>query len=199
MKATVFAAIAVAGLAACTVNSNNTHPTSWGKEGVSKLDYQTDGILCATLAERATPDNGAKSAGGINGSNNTAQTCCSGGANAGAAAGPNSSLGSLSGNTYRDTASPDLVSRAANQQISRDMRLKQLRVDSLRSCLVDRGYTEFQLTAEQQAKLATLAPGSEARTDFLYKLGTDPQILKTAAVTRPPPPPAGAPSADAKK
>lgn len=176
-------AITFTGLVACSVNSGHAaRPTSWGKEGVSMLDYQTDGILCATLAERAQADSGAKTAGGINGSNNGA-----GGGVASGSAGSQGggSLGSLGGGTYRETAPPDLVNRAANQQNSREMQLKQARMDALRSCLLGRGYTEFELTDAERAKVDSLPSGSDERRQYLYTLGTDPEILKTRAVTRP--------------
>ena len=48
----------------------------------------------------------------------------------------------------------------------------------MRSCLVERGYTEFELTPEQRAELAQLPQGSQARLDYLYKLGTNPDFLK---------------------
>lgn len=169
------------GLAACSVNSGNaSRQTSWGKEGVSMLDYQTDGILCATLSERAQADSGTRTAGGLNGSNNSA-----------AGAGASGSAGSQGGGTfgspgvYRETASPDMVNRAANQNQSREMQLKQARMDALRSCLVGRGYTEFELTDAERAKLDSLPSGSDERRDYLYSLGTNSEILKTRAVTKP--------------
>jgi hypothetical protein len=183
MKIISLATLALAALAACSVNSgHSSRPTSWGKEGVSMLDYQTDSILCATLAERAEADNGAKTAGGINGSNNSA----AGGVASGSAGSQGGgSMGSLGGGTYRETASPDLVNRAANQHQSREMQLKQARMDALRSCLVGRGYTEFELTDEERAKVDSLAPGSDARHKYLYSLGTNPEILKARGVTKP--------------
>lgn len=185
MKMLSLAALAVTftGLVACSVNSGRaSRQTSWGKEGVSMLDYQTDSILCATLAERAEADSGAKTAGGINGSNSSA----AGGAASGSAGSQGGgSFGSLSGGTYRETASPDLVNRAANQNQSREMQLKQARMDALRSCLVSRGYTEFELTDAERAKVDSLAPGSDERREYLYTLGTNPEILKTRAVTKP--------------
>jgi len=172
-------AVAVAGLSACSVNTGHARPTSWGKEGVSKLDYQTDGILCATLAERVEPGNAGKVAGGLSGSN-------AGGGGGGASGSGGSqgggSLSTLGGGTYRETAPPDVVNRAANQQVSREMQVKQLRMDALRSCLVERGYTEFTLTDEERAKVDSLPQGSDERTNYLYKLGTNPEILKARAV-----------------
>jgi hypothetical protein len=174
--------IGVAALAAaivaslgCSVNSNKS--TSWGKENVSKLDYQTDTLLCATLAQRASGDNAENSAGGINGKNGTGRL--PGGSDNGAGnSGGTGNAPSIGGGTYEGHASPDLVSRAANQQRAQEMQLKQARMDTLRKCLVDRGYTEFELTPEQRAELARLPQGSQERVDYLYKLGTNPDFLK---------------------
>jgi hypothetical protein len=177
------AGFAVLGVAACTVNSTKT--TSWGKEGVSMIDYQTDGILCATLAERVGTD-ATHTAGGIDGKNDVARQ--GGAGDAAVAAGNNaggqssSNAPSLGGGTYSGTASADMVSRAANQQRTQEMRLKQARLDALKSCLVQRGFREFELTAEQRAELAKLPVGSEQRREYLYKLGTDPDNLKQATV-----------------
>ena len=185
------------GLVACSVNTGNaSRPTSWGKEGVSMLDYQTDGILCATLAERAQADNGAKTAGGLNGSNNGAG---GGGASGSAGSQGGDSMGSWGGGTYRETASPDLVNRAANQHQSREMQLKQARMDALRSCLVGRGYTEFELTEAERAKVDSLPAGSDARREYLYSLGTNPEILKTRALAKPAAPAPAAGSATPAK
>ena len=167
MKYMLFTVAAVAGLAACTVNPASNRPTSWGKAGVSLLDYQTDSILCATLAERAGTDNGANTAGSITGQRGAGT----------ASATPNAggTFSTMGGGTYSNTAPPELVSRAATQQRSQEMALKQAQIDTLRRCLVDRGYTEFPLTDEERTVLSTLPQGSDARRDYLYKLGTDPK------------------------
>lgn len=170
-----FAVAVAVALAGCSVNSNKA--TSWGKENVSLLDYQTDTLLCATLAQQAGTDNAANSAGGINGKNGGGRIPGGDGNGAGASAG-SGNAGSIGGGTYEDHASPDFVARAANQQRAREMQLKQARMETVRSCLVERGYTEFELTPEQRAELAQLKPGSEARLAYLYKLGTNPEFIK---------------------
>ena len=158
----------------CSVNTNKT--TSWGKEGVTLLDYQTDTILCGTLAEQAGPDSAVKSAGGVDGKNGGGRI--PGGSENGAGSASSGNAASIGGGTYEGHASTDYVSRAANQQRASEMQLKQARVEKLRSCLVKRGYTEFELTPEQRSELARLKPGSAERRDYLYKLGTNPDFLK---------------------
>jgi hypothetical protein len=170
-------------LCACATTKGPT--TSWGKEGVSMIDYQTDTILCATLADRVGTDGAAHTAGGIYGKNDEARQ--GGGGDAAISAGNNgggqssSNAPSMSGGTYSGQASTDMASRAANQQRTQEMRLKQARLDALKSCLVERGYREFELTPEQRAELAKLPAGSDQRREYLYKLGTDPNVLKSAA------------------
>jgi hypothetical protein len=188
MNAKLFGELAIVtcaalGAAACSVNTAKT--TSWGKEGVSMIDYQTDGILCATLSERVNSGDATHTAGGLDGKNDVARQ--GGAGDAAVAAGNNgggqssSNAPSLGGGTYSGTASTDMVSRAASQQRTQEMRLKQARMDALKSCLVGRGYKEFELSPEQRAELAKLPQGSDQRREYLYKLGTDPKNLKSTA------------------
>lgn len=171
------AAIAAAVIASlgCSVNSNKS--TSWGKENVSKLDYQADTLLCATLAQQEGGGNGQNSAGGVNGRNGGGRLPGGDGNGAGASAGSGTAQ-SIGGGTYEGHASTDYVSRAANQQRAQEMQVRQARMETVRKCLIDRGYTEFELTPEQRSELAQLKPGSQERLDYLYKLGTNPDFLK---------------------
>ncbi len=187
MKSILLAVGAALAVCACT----STGPvTSWGKEGVSMLDYRTDGGQCAVYAATATPetiDNNV--AGGINGQTQTTRLPESGGSTQAAGATPGApSAGPSSaafptggGGAYRDSTNVDVVSRAATQQQAREVAVAKARTQALKNCLVDRGYTEFDLTPEQRAKLATLPEGSPERRDYLYKLGTDASVLKSQA------------------
>jgi hypothetical protein len=61
---------------------------------------------------------------------------------------------------------------------------QRARNEALKSCLTNRGYTEFQLTAAQRAELAKLPQGSEERRAYLYKLGTNPDVLNNQATRK---------------
>ena len=179
MKAILLVACAGAVVAGCSVNGGSP-ATAWGKKDVTMLDYRTDAGQCAVLAAtHSSGENGANTAGGINGQNSSApQQAASGSANAGSAStGASAGSGTPAAGTYRDSASPDFVNRAAMQQRATELNEQRLRADSLKSCLSGRGYTEFVLTTEQKAELAKLPQGSEARRDYLYKLGTDQAVL----------------------
>ncbi len=173
MKIILSSALILPLLCACATSGPTT---SWGKEGVSMSEYRLDGAQCAVLAASSHPENSvANSAGGINGRNSSVPnlpTVVPGGT----PPAPGTAV-PTSGNVYRESASPDFVSRAANQQRAQELAIQRLRTDALKSCLVDRGYTEFPLTPEQRKQLATLAEGSDARREYLYKLATDPATL----------------------
>jgi hypothetical protein len=180
--------VLVAALAGCSVNSS-TPVTAWGKKDVSLLEYRTDAGQCAVLAAtHQSGGNGANTAGGINGQNSSApdappasgsSTAASGGQTSTSSATP-----SITGGTYRDSASADFVNRAAMQQRSQEMAEQRARSESLKSCLTNRGYTEFELTGAQRAELAKLPQGSDERRDFLYKLGTNPDVLSNQATKK---------------
>jgi uncharacterized protein YceK len=143
--------------------------TAWGKPGVSRTDYGMDVGMCTGLASQEGGGGPTNTAGGINGRNNTA-----GGGGAGQAS-PSPSV--PANGTYSGMASADFANRAANQQRTQQMAEQRARADALKSCLVDRGYQEFALTAEQAAHLATLHKGSNEYLEYLYKLGSDAEIV----------------------
>jgi hypothetical protein len=155
------------------------------------LDYRTDGGQCAVLAATAnTETNGAHTAGGLSGTNTSRlppPAERSGGpvVSQGPTPAPSgAAFPTGPGGAYRDNTAPDVVSRAATQQTAQELAAQKAKTEQLKFCLVDRGYTEFSLTPEQRAHLATLPQGSDARREFLYKLGTDPGVLRSQAVKK---------------
>ena|SRR5262245_41196828 len=183
MKSIPLVVCAAAVLGACSMNSSNP-TTAWGKNGVSLLDYRTDSGQCQVIAatRETNNGNGSNSAGGINGSNSSApMSASSGSANAGSAT-SGAAGGTPAAGTYRENANPDFVNRAAMQQRSVEMAEQRARTDALKSCLSNRGYTEFELNAQQRAELAKLPQGSDERRNYLFKLGTDPEVLSKQAV-----------------
>jgi hypothetical protein len=180
----------VAALAGCSVNGS-TPLTSWGKKDVSMLDYRTDAGQCALIAATfENGENGARTAGGISGQNSAApaQGVSGSGVSPGnITGGGNATRGTpiLGNSNYRDSAPADLVNRAAIQQRSQEMSAQRARLDALKFCLVNRGYTEFRLSPAQRRTLDNLPEGSDERREYLYKLGTDPEVLTNQAVTHP--------------
>lgn len=169
-------------LAGC---ASTSHRTAWGKAGVSRVDYGTDIGMCTGVAAMQGSGNGANTAGGINGRNAGAQTdtargsTAAGSAAGGAPAGGGSNV--PASGTYSGMASTDFVQRAATQQRTQEMQAKRLQAETFKNCLTERGYQEFTLTAEQQAKLDTFKVGSNEYHEYLYSLGTDADVVARQA------------------
>ncbi|MEO8019166.1 MAG: hypothetical protein ABI769_15245 [Pseudomonadota bacterium] len=142
---------------------------AWGKPGVTKVDYGTDVGMCTGLAAMQGTGDGANTAGGTNGKNNSA-----GGGGSGQAS---PDAGVPAGGSYSGMASSDYAQRAATQQRTAEMAAQRARAERLSSCLVERGYQQFPLTAEQAAHLATLQKGTNEYHEYLYKLGSDAEIV----------------------
>ena len=143
--------------------------TAWGKPGVSKTDYGTDVGMCTGLASRATAA-----------ATRTLPVA--------SAAGTTRPRAAAQGQHRRvrpcrpaapiqGMASSDYAQRAATQQRTQQMAEQRARADALKGCLVERGYQEFALTPEQAAHLATLQKGSNEYLEYIYKLGSDAEIV----------------------
>lgn len=191
MKTAWFFACAVA-LSGCSINGRQPL-TAWGKQGVSMLDYRTDAGQCALIAVTYDKDlNDANNAGGVGGQNSTVPTQAPTGSTVASGTMPGmggtvaTSSAILAGGANRDAGNVDIANRAALQQQSREMQAQRARNDALKFCLANRGYTEFALTREQRTMLETLPQGSDQRREYLYHLGTDPQVLASQAVAQPP-------------
>jgi hypothetical protein len=154
------AGIALA-LSGCATSATQT---AWGKPGVSKQDYGTDVGMCTGLASKQNSD-GQNTAGGVNGKSG------------GSGSSGTSDAAIPAGGSYSGMASSDYAQRAATQQRTREMAEQRARADALKNCLVQRGYQEFPLTTEQAAHLATLQKGSNEYLEYLYKLGSDAEIV----------------------
>src|SRR5262245_8040990 len=114
MKPIVLTLCATLTLCGCAASGPTT---SWGKEGVTMLDYRSDGAQCAVIATREkTEGNGANTAGGMNGQNQTTRLPQGGSGDASSSSGASSAaFPTGGGGAYRDNSNVDTVSRAATQ------------------------------------------------------------------------------------
>jgi hypothetical protein len=55
--------------------------------------------------------------------------------------------------------------------------IKQMQLAKTDECLVQRGYSRFRLTEDQQRHLRHLKSGSDERRAYLYSLASDPAVL----------------------
>jgi hypothetical protein len=185
MSRIVLTMVACVALVSCAATGETT---AWAKPGVSRIDYGTDIGTCAGLASQQGGGSGVYTAGGVSGQNNSApahqpgrgtqQNGPGGGPPAQGEAAKSDSLPALG--SYSGTVSQDYAQRAATQQRTQEMTARRARAETLRKCLSGRGYSEYTLTPEQRAHLATLKPGSDAYHEYLYKIGSDPATAGSA-------------------
>jgi hypothetical protein len=187
MKAVLLAVFITSALAAC---ASSAPRTAWGKPGISMVDYRIDAGQCAILAASSEPmESPTHVAGGIHGQNalpkdeRSKAVTNSNSPDQSASPGRAHTMGD---SAYRESANADFATRAATQQRTQEILAQRERVLRLQQCLTGRGYTEFPLTPEEREHLRQLPEGSEARREYLYKLGTNPEVLNRLGGATPP-------------
>lgn len=177
MKSIFLIAVSAALLSACAASGPKT---AWGKPGVTKVEYVTDLGTCTAQAAMTQGSGGnSEVAGGVSGQNNSADNGLKQQSTSQPVAGQSSagSASPIGGSIYRDSAPPDVVNRAANQQQAAEIAASRAKVMAMKSCYVQRGYKEFTLTPEQRAKLGSLQPGSNAYLQYLAEIGADAAVV----------------------
>lgn len=135
---------------------------SWGKVGVSYLQYRTDAVECAHHAETKAPVALAPVdlAFALDSAMPDAQ--------------PQADL------TKPNLDVSAVIDYAAQSQLHMNKhwrRVAQQLQPALAACLTARGYQRFRLTDEQTAQLKRLETGSRARNVYLWNLAVDPAVL----------------------
>jgi hypothetical protein len=170
-------------LLACA-STQDSAATSWGKPGVSFLDYWTDSAECA-LAAAATPAQGGSDIDPVASESNYAQagrTASVTGASAGGgvptpgAGGPNDLAPVSGGGAEVHTNMYDVASRVQYNAALAQRNADMARMAAGERCLTDRGYRKFALTPAQLDALDALPEGARARREYLHSLAADPEI-----------------------
>jgi hypothetical protein len=181
--------IAIAGLAgaagAQAPSRAMLHHTSWGKAGVSLDDYRADAQACAREAVNLDISNtdAAKALVTASRAIDTAYSSAWMYAPASSVSFPGPQPSSGGGGVWGGAIGHDV------QQIEHRYRVDEqfadiagLQYRTLDTCLTARGYHQFRLTAEQEARLAHLRHGSDERRFYLHSLGSDPEVLSRQAL-----------------
>lgn len=134
---------------------------SWGKPGVSYLQYRTDAVECAYRAGQDAPV--SYPTVDLLFFDNTAHG------------------GDATATMHEAIAAFDVNAR----RMSRPWREISAQVQpALARCLSDRGYRRFRLTRDQAAKLRDLPIGGKARHTFLWAIAAAPEIRTDPALQR---------------
>lgn len=162
------AAIAVTSVAGAAQPPK--HNISWGKAGVSFEDYTADSWACAGEAITQDISKTEPVRALITASRELDQAALTDWMY-GSAAGPgyvNSAAGAgIDSARVMMKYRPDLQFAA----------VRQIQYRTMVSCLIRRGYTPFELTADQVGHLRKLRRGSVERRAYLHSLGSDPAVL----------------------
>ena len=169
----VSAAIAGAAIAAPAPEQ------SWGKAGISLDQYRQDALECGLQGHYTDVSKSEDAKEFVRASRQLDAMTSSTYA-------PNTTSAGGTGPVGTDTV--DQMARyAANQQhviegVRRDERFRSIKktlVLSTEQCLIQRGYSRFELTADQRQQLRHLKAGSDARRAYLYSLASNPAVLQS--------------------
>lgn len=137
---------------------------SWGKTGVSYLQYRTDAVECAYRVGQDAPVEYA-----LVDINFPIEM-----ANPDAGADLNSYTLALASAYDPNKARMSRPYRMISSQLQ----------EPLAKCLGERGYRRFRLTKDQTKELRSLSPGSKARQVYLWNLAVDPQVQQRQTARR---------------
>ena len=155
--AVLLAIIAIASPADASMRRDE----SWGKAGISFLQYRTDAVECAYLVETQAPvaipqvdlvfatDLPTPEASPTTPEN------------------PNLDISAVIDYAAQYRMRMDKTWRRVSQQLE----------PALAAWLKDRGYQRFRLTDAQDAELKRLPAGAKARQIYLWRLAADPAVL----------------------
>jgi len=171
MRAPLMAIVlsALPGLLVATTPALAASPRdeTWGKPGISFLQYRTDAVECTYEAETKAPVKIPPV--DLAYMTDTAQ---------------------MGSRPPQDTAAPapdlnGLLDYAAQAQMRKDRAWRNVARQLepvLTACLTSRGYQRVRLNDEQTGELRRLKPGTRARHVYLWSLAVDPAVLSTQAL-----------------
>jgi hypothetical protein len=148
---------------------------SWGKPGVSLVQYRQDAISCGLQASGSDLEGTDPAKAMVVASRRVEND---------ANAGPNAVLDPMSG----PTASADILGSSGSTASVKEMADRQvgkagdILKRELEHCLTRIGYRPFRLTSDQRRELARFPTGSDQRHAYLHSLASNPKILQAQAV-----------------
>ncbi|MEO6218491.1 MAG: hypothetical protein ABIO86_20865 [Sphingomonas sp.] len=158
----------LAGLCAVTLSTSALGASepreSWGKTGVSLVQYQDDAVSCASRAyyQDVAQTDGAKRLVEASRRIDGLASIATGGSF-----------------PYYDDPAVSAIARtvAAARPDKAFHEVGALQQSTLDTCLSQRGYVRFRLTEDQRQRLGKLRNGSPERRAYLHSLASDAAVL----------------------
>jgi hypothetical protein len=146
-------------VAATSVFAAPAPPESWGKVDVSYEQYRLDALECSSEGYDLDISKTEDAKAFVSASRRLETEIGSG-------------VDPISYQTIVNSVRPGVRFRS----------IKQLQQSTVDHCLVSRGYLKFRLSGQQQSGLRKVKVGSVERHMYLYKLGSDPNVLTSQSV-----------------
>ena len=182
MRQSLPRAVAIACLLSAPLVAARTEAVSWGKPGVQIEQYRRDAIECGRAGyyldvSKTEAAQVFKTAAGQLGANEASLPSFAMLAQGGP---PEERVAAA-------MAAADIVGRSAHlvdatRPQDRIKAVGTLMRGTVDDCLRQRGYIRFRLTEAQRKQLSRLHLGSPARHAYLYRLATDPVVLRDQAM-----------------
>ena len=161
IRAASLAALLLATTLALPAQAYVRRDESWGKAGISFLQYRTDAVECAYLVETQAPVKIPQVDLVFATDLPTPETSATTPEN------PNLDISAVIDYAAQYRLHTDKTWRRVSQQLE----------PALVACLKGRGYQRFRLTDAQDAELKRLPAGAKARQIYLWRLAVDPAVL----------------------
>lgn len=161
IRAASLTAVCVAAGLAWPADAYSPRDESWGKPGISFLQYRTDAVECAYLVETQAP---------VSIPQVDLTFAIDMPAPGGAPVSPETAAADLS-------AAVDYAAQYQLRMNKHWRRVSQQLEPALATCLKARGYQRFRLTGAQNAELKRLPAGTRSRQVYLWRLAVDPDVL----------------------
>ncbi|OYW97956.1 MAG: hypothetical protein B7Z12_20690 [Caulobacter vibrioides] len=163
IRAASLTAVCVAAGLAGPADAYTRRDESWGKAGISFLQYRTDAVECAYLVETKAP---------VSIPQVDLTFAIDMPTPGGAPVSPETATADLSA----------VVDYAAQYQMRMNKhwrRVSQQLEPAMATCLKARGYQRFRLTGAQTAELKRLPAGTRGRQVYLWRVAVDRDVLAT--------------------
>lgn len=153
-------------------SSRELRETSWGKPGVSLEQYRMDAGICAWQATNMDISHSKPAKTMVKASQ--------------ALEHQTHWIGMVTSvNGASSMAGAAISMRNVEDRFRVDKQFEEvadMQYDALHRCLRERGYTRFQLTAEQAKRLRKLRSGTMKRHLYMHSLGSNPVIVASQAL-----------------
>ena len=159
---------------------------SWGRAGVSFVQYRKDAIDCAIQGYYLDIANTDDARAFVQASRRLDALPMGAASVSTTGSGSTGPAGDNSVNVIADFAGTQQHIIESVRPDQRFRSIKRMQLSTTDQCLTRRGYSKFRLTDDQRHRLRKLKFGSDERRAYLYSLASNASVLQSQAVVAQP-------------